>query len=43
MRGAAPGGVEIDLPRGGAVKGTEDFEDKKTLSSDYHVERIDCV
>jgi hypothetical protein len=37
-RGAAPGGVEIDLTGGGAVEGSGRLRgSKKTLSSDYHV------
>jgi hypothetical protein len=42
--GAAPGGVEIDLPGGGAVEGSGRLRgSKKNLSSDYHVRIIYCV
>jgi hypothetical protein len=43
-RDAAPGGVEIDLPGGGAVEGSERLRGlKKNLRSDYHVRGIYCI
>jgi hypothetical protein len=40
-RGTTPGGVEINLPRGGVDEGSEDFEYRNLIG--YHVGRIDYV